>query len=362
MSRLTFDRLVKRYGDSEVVKRVSLTIEEGEFVSLLGPSGCGKTTILRMVAGLIPPSEGRILIGDDDVTLKPPNKRGVGLVFQSYALFPHLTVFENVAFGLKRQGIAGRDLEHRTKEMLALVRLDAFGERFPRQLSGGQQQRVAVARAIAPRPRVLLFDEPLSNLDARLRDEMQIELKRLQRGLGVTTVFVTHDQSEALSMSDRVCVLAEGVVQQFATPEELYHHPRTAFVAGFLGRPNRLSGVIAERVAAGGAIRVGSRLLLQSALLAHPVGQVVEVIIRQEAIRIGKPSSGWPGALRGTVMMRSFNGPRVQYVVRVAEEVELVAETPSSAGAAALSIGADVELAIDPSAVFALPIAAADRP
>ncbi len=361
MSRLTFDRLVKRYGDSEVVKRFSLVIEEGEFVSLLGPSGCGKTTILRMVAGLVPPSEGRILIGDDDVTLKPPNKRGIGLVFQSYALFPHLTVFENVAFGLRRQGMAGPDLERRAKEVLALVRLDAFAERFPRQLSGGQQQRVAIARAVAPRPRVLLFDEPLSNLDARLRDEMQIELKRLQRGLGITTVFVTHDQSEALSMSDRVCVLAEGVVQQFATPEELYHHPQTAFVAGFLGRPNRLGGVIAERAGTGGVIRVGSSLRLRSALLAQPVGEVVEVIIRQEAIRIGPLASSSPEAMRGTILLRSFNGSRVQYVVRVAKEVELVAEASSSGNAAALAVGADVELVVDPSAVFAMPVAAADR-
>jgi iron(III) transport system ATP-binding protein/putative spermidine/putrescine transport system ATP-binding protein len=361
MSSLSFDRLVKRYGDSEVVKEVSLTIEEGEFVSLLGPSGCGKTTILRMVAGLVPPSQGRILIGADDVTMKPPNKRGVGLVFQSYALFPHLTVFDNVAFGLRRQGTAGADLERRIREMLALVRLDAFGGRYPRQLSGGQQQRVAIARAVAPRPRVLLFDEPLSNLDARLRDEMQIELKRLQRGLGITTVFVTHDQSEALSMSDRVCVLAEGVVQQFATPEELYHRPRTAFVAGFLGRPNKLSGVIAERTAAGGAVRIGSKILLPSALLDQPVGEPVEIIIRQEAIGIAASPSGLPDALRATILMRSFNGARVQYLMRVGEEVELIAETSSSGSAAALSAGGEVELAIDPSAVFAMPVAKAAR-
>ena len=188
---------------------MSLTIKEGEFVSLLGPSGCGKTTILRMVAGLVEPSRGRILIGDDDVTALPPNKRGLGLVFQSYALFPHLTVFENVAFGLRRRKVAGAELDKRVKEALARVRLDAFGERYPRQLSGGQQQRVAIARALAPQPRVLLFDEPLSNLDAQLRDEMQIELKRLQRGLGITTLFVTHDQGEALSMSDRVGVHGE---------------------------------------------------------------------------------------------------------------------------------------------------------
>jgi iron(III) transport system ATP-binding protein/putative spermidine/putrescine transport system ATP-binding protein len=255
MSALSFDTLAKAYGDVDVVRDISLTINEGEFVSLLGPSGCGKTTILRMVAGLVEPSHGRILIGNDDVTNLPPNKRGLGLVFQSYALFPHLTVFENIAFGLRRRKVGGAELETRVKEALALVRLEGFGNRHPRQLSGGQQQRVAIARAIAPRPRVLLFDEPLSNLDAQLRDEMQIELKRLQRGLGITTLFVTHDQGEALSMSDRVGVMAKGVMQQFATPEDIYHRPATGFVAGFIGKPNRLDGAVANRKGNGGTVR-----------------------------------------------------------------------------------------------------------
>jgi iron(III) transport system ATP-binding protein/putative spermidine/putrescine transport system ATP-binding protein len=359
MSSLSLDALGKRYGAADVVSNVSLAIREGEFVSLLGPSGCGKTTILRMVAGLVEPSQGRILIGDDDVTLEAPNRRGVGLVFQSYALFPHLSVFENIAFGLKRQRVGGQDLERRVHEMLALVRLDGFGKRFPQQLSGGQQQRVAIARAIAPRPRILLFDEPLSNLDARLRDEMQIELKRLQRSLGITTLFVTHDQSEALSMSDRVCVLAEGILQQFATPEELYHQPRTAFVASFLGRPNRLAGVVAKRQGEGGVVRVGASLLLRSQKLAAPVGEAVEVIIRQEAVRI-EASLSLPDGYAASIVMRSFNGARVQYVVRV-DDVELVVETPSHGANASLRIGAPVTLVIDPSAVFAMP-AIARRP
>jgi ABC-type Fe3+/spermidine/putrescine transport system ATPase subunit len=252
MSALSFEQLGKSYGDVTVVSDISLTINEGEFVSLLGPSGCGKTTILRMVAGLVQPTRGRILIGSDDVTALPPNKRGLGLVFQSYALFPHLTVYENVAFGLRRRKVAGAELDKRVKDALAMVRLANFGERYPRQLSGGQQQRVAIARALAPRPRVLLFDEPLSNLDAQLRDEMQIELKRLQRGLGITTLFVTHDQGEALSMSDRVGVMAKGVMQQFAKPEEIYHRPATGFVASFIGKPNRLPGTIASRQGRGG--------------------------------------------------------------------------------------------------------------
>jgi spermidine/putrescine ABC transporter ATP-binding subunit len=351
MSALTFDRLGKRYGGVDVVKDASLKIDEGEFVSLLGPSGCGKTTILRMVAGLIEPSRGRVLIGAEDVTSLPPNKRGLGLVFQSYALFPHLTVFENVAFGLRRRKVSGADLDRRVREALAMVRLDQYGERYSRQLSGGQQQRVAIARALAPHPRVLLLDEPLSNLDAQLRDEMQIELKRLQRGLGITTLFVTHDQGEALSMSDRVCVLAKGAIQQFATPEDIYHRPATGFVAGFIGRPNRLAGTVESRDGAGGRVRLGARVILPAAAVDRPQGARVDVVIRQEAIRL----SGTPeqGALTGTVALRSFSGARVRYVVKLADDVELVADAASSGPESALAVGSQVVLAIDPAAVFA---------
>jgi putative spermidine/putrescine transport system ATP-binding protein len=352
MSSLTFDRLGKSYGDATVVSDVSLTIGEGEFVSLLGPSGCGKTTILRMVAGLVEPDRGRILIGDEDVTALPPNKRGLGLVFQSYALFPHLTVFENVAFGLRRRKVAGLELDKRVREALALVRLDAFAARYPRQLSGGQQQRVAIARALAPRPRVLLFDEPLSNLDAQLRDEMQIELKRLQRGLGITTLFVTHDQSEALSMSDRVGVMARGVMQQFATPEEIYHRPATGFVASFIGKPNRLSGKVTSRNEAGGNVRLAADLVLPAAHVDAAEDAMVDVVIRQEAIGLNV-GAGQSSALAGVVTMRSFNGARVQYVVKLGGGVELVAETPSSGANSALAVGSEVSLSIDPRAVFA---------
>jgi len=351
MSRLSFDRLDKSYGGVEVVRQVSLDIAEGEFVALLGPSGCGKTTILRMVAGLVEPSAGRILIGDEDVTALPPNKRGIGLVFQSYALFPHLTVLENVAFGLRRQGVKSGELERRVADALGMVRLGEHGARLPRQLSGGQQQRVAIARALAPRPRVLLFDEPLSNLDAQLRDEMQIELKRLQRGLGITTLFVTHDQGEALSMADRVCVLAQGVMQQLDTPEVVYHRPATAFVAGFIGRPNRLPGSVAARDGAGGTVRLGPGLELAAARLDAAAGQAVEVIIRQEAIRIGSQ-----GALAGTVMLRSFNGARVQYVLKLEGGVELVAEAASSGAQAGLAAGMVVRIDIDPGSVFAMAV------
>ncbi len=351
MSSLSFDRLAKSYGPTQVVKGVSLTIEDGTFAALLGPSGCGKTTILRMVAGLVAPSAGRIRIGTEDVTDLPPNRRGIGLVFQSYALFPHLSVFENVAFGMRRQGVRGSELDVRVRDALAMVRLDGHAARHPRQLSGGQQQRVAIARALAPRPRLLLFDEPLSNLDAQLRDEMQIELKRLQRSLGITTLFVTHDQSEALSMADRVCVLAAGEVQQFATPEEVYHAPATAFVAGFIGRPNRLPGRVEAREGAGGTVRLGEGVVLAAGQVAAPAGEAVEVVIRQEAI--GLRTEGAEG-LAGTIVLRSFSGARVQYVVRVADGVELVAEVPSSGALSGLAAGAAVRLLIAPAAVFAM--------
>jgi spermidine/putrescine ABC transporter ATP-binding subunit len=354
MNALSFEGLSKSFADVEVVRDVSLTIGEGEFVSLLGPSGCGKTTILRMVAGLVEPSRGRILIGSDDVTTLPPNKRGLGLVFQSYALFPHLTVYENVAFGLRRRKVGGAELDGRVKEALAMVRLATFGDRYPRQLSGGQQQRVAIARALAPRPRVLLFDEPLSNLDAQLREEMQIELKRLQRGLGITTLFVTHDQSEALSMSDRVGVMAKGVMQQFATPEDIYHRPATGFVASFIGKPNRLAGIVASRNGKGGKLSLGPGVETPAAHIDHPVGAEVDVIIRQEAVTISSGTAD-PASLAGTIALRSFSGARVQYVVKLADGVELVAETASQGPDAALATGTAVALAIDPAAVFAMP-------
>ncbi len=352
MGLLTFESLGKSYGQIEVVRDVSLTIAEGEFVSLLGPSGCGKTTILRMVAGLVEPTRGRILIGSDDVTTLPPNKRGLGLVFQSYALFPHMTVFENVAFGLRRRKVAGTELDKRVKEALGMVRLTAFGERYPRQLSGGQQQRVAIARALAPRPRVLLFDEPLSNLDAQLRDEMQIELKRLQRNLGITTLFVTHDQGEALSMSDRVGVMAKGVMQQFATPEDIYHRPATGFVASFIGKPNCLAGVITMRDGVGGRIVVGG-VEIPATRIEQSVGSSVDIIIRQEAVSIrgGAPKSN---EVAGEVVLRSFSGARVQYVVRLGQTVEIVAETASHGQDATMEAGAPVAVKIDPSAVFAM--------
>ncbi len=242
MAFLELENLSKTFGAQAAVDGLSLGVEKGEFVSLLGPSGCGKTTTLQMIAGFVEPSGGAIRLEGRDLMAVKPAKRGLGIVFQSYALFPHMTVAENVAFGLEMQGIATAECAKRVGETLDLVGLGAFAGRFPRQMSGGQQQRVALARALVIRPRILLLDEPLSNLDAKLREEMQIELRQIQRTVGTTTILVTHDQAEAMALSDRIVVMNRGRAEQIAPPHEAYERPATEFVASFLGRINRVAG------------------------------------------------------------------------------------------------------------------------
>ena len=240
MSFLVLENLTKRFGDHLAVDGLTLSVEKGEFVSLLGPSGCGKTTTLQMIAGFVEATSGRALLEGRDLLAIQPNRRGLGIVFQSYALFPHLTAAQNVAFGLEMQGVPRAERAMRVAETLALVGLAAFAERYPRRMSGGQQQRVALARALVIRPRILLLDEPLSNLDAKLREEMQIELRQIQRTVGTTTILVTHDQAEAMALSDRIVVMNAGRVEQIARPHEAYENPASAFVAGFLGKTNVL--------------------------------------------------------------------------------------------------------------------------
>ena len=350
MSDLVLRGLAKNYRDVPVVRGVDLAAASGEFIALLGPSGCGKTTVLRMIAGLIEPSGGQVLIGGHDVTPLPAHKRKLGLVFQSYALFPHLSVFDNVAFGLRRQGVRGEALRKRVDEALALVRLTPLAERLPRQLSGGQQQRVALARSVAPRPNILLLDEPLSNLDAALRDEMQFEIKRLQRALGITSLFVTHDQAEALSMSDLVCVLDQGVVQQIGVPDEIYRKPANAFVAGFIGRSNRLRGRIDAYDGGGTRVRVAGGATLVSAQRRDPIGADVEIIIRRQAVRVTADASS--AGLAGTIVMRSFSGERIERVVRLEGGAELIAECDIGAHQDDPPVGAAVRVSIDPQWVF----------
>ena len=260
MAFVQLEGLGKRYGDIDAVVATHLSVEKGEFVSLLGPSGCGKTTTLQMIVGFVEVTSGRILLDGRDITHAKPASRGLGVVFQSYALFPHMTVKDNVAFGLRMRKVPNGELQQRVDRVLKLVRLDQHAERYPRELSGGQRQRVALARALVIEPPVLLLDEPLSNLDANLREEMQFEIRRIQREVGITTLMVTHDQSEALSISDRVVVMQAGRITQIDAPYTLYEHPRTEFISGFVGKANLLPG---ERDSAGVVqVRSGGELTL----------------------------------------------------------------------------------------------------
>lgn len=352
MSSLTLSAVSKAYGGVSVVDDISLSVEDGEFVSLLGPSGCGKTTILRMIAGLLPPSSGSINVGGQEITNLPANKRQIGLVFQSYALFPHMTVFENVAFGLRRRGVRGGELEAGVHDALRRVRLSDLADRYPRQLSGGQQQRIALARAIAYRPRILLFDEPLSNLDAQLREELQIEIKRLQNELKITSIFVTHDQQEALSMSDRVCILAKGRIQQYAHPDEIYHNPANAFVAAFIGRPNRLCGSVLEANASGTRLRIAEKIDVAAAR-AGPASGDVDIVIRQEAVRLlPEPTANVPNVFSATVVLRIFVGANVQYVLNVADGIELIASVATTSPLGNFAPGDTLSVELPADAIF----------
>ncbi|MGJ5041466.1 MULTISPECIES: ABC transporter ATP-binding protein [unclassified Bradyrhizobium] len=299
MGFLTLDGLTKLYGDVAAVSDVNLSVAKGEFISLLGPSGCGKTTTLQMIAGLVEPTSGRITLDGRDITHEKPDRRGLGIVFQSYALFPHMTVAQNVAFGLEMRKVIRAEREARVKQALALVQLAALADRYPRQLSGGQRQRVAVARALVIDPPVLLLDEPLSNLDAKLREEMQFELRGIQQRVGTTTIMVTHDQSEALSMSDRVVVMEQGRIMQVDAPYRLYENPATPFISSFVGKMNRLSGVWRN-----GGVEIGRRLLpCEGADLTD--GTAAVLAIRPEKIGLTAPGAG---VLDGRIRARFFLG------------------------------------------------------
>jgi spermidine/putrescine transport system ATP-binding protein len=291
------DRVTKTFHDVVAVDDLSMEIVHGEFFSLLGPSGCGKTTTLRMIGGFEEASLGTIFLGDADVTNLPPFKRDVNTVFQNYALFPHLSVYENVAFGLRRRKVAGPDLNRRVGEMLELVELPGYERRKPSQLSGGQQQRVALARALINHPRVLLLDEPLGALDLKLRKQMQIELKRIQTEVGITFIYVTHDQEEAMTMSDRIAVMRHGRIEQLGTPEELYERPTTAFVAGFLGVSNLLDGSVVGREGQWAAVRLAD-------------GSTVRASRAGQRCRFGESGGSTREAARGAAAGRGSRGGR----------------------------------------------------
>jgi putative spermidine/putrescine transport system ATP-binding protein len=297
MAFLELDRVAKQFGPQTVVDDFSLTVGKGEFVSFLGPSGCGKTTTLQMIAGFLDPSRGAIRLEGSDLTIVQPAKRGLGIVFQSYALFPHMTAAENVAFGLEMRRVPRAERTERVRSALAMVGLAGYEERFPRRMSGGQQQRVALARALVIRPSVLLLDEPLSNLDAKLREDMQIELRQIQRNVGTTTILVTHDQNEAMSLSDRIVVMNQGRIEQIGTPQETYERPASAFVSQFLGKTNDFAATI-DRTATPARVVAGSWSAPAPAGLAGPV----TVSIRPE--RIGFGDAG----LAAKIVTRVFQG------------------------------------------------------
>jgi spermidine/putrescine transport system ATP-binding protein len=341
------DRVTKRFDDVVAVDGISLEIPRGSFFALLGPSGCGKTTTLRMIGGFEEPDEGAIFLGDQPVTGLPPHKRDVNTVFQSYALFPHLTIFENVAFGLRRKGIKGGQLEGRVREILGMVDLTGLGGRKPRQLSGGQQQRVALARALVNSPQVLLLDEPLGALDLKLRKQMQLTLKRIQHDIGITFIHVTHDQEEAMTMADAIAVMNHGRIEQLGAPEELYERPRTSFVARFLGASNLLEGAVEDdeaiRLRSGVTLRIGEELPAR--------GSEVAVGIRPEKLRL-EPARDGENRLKGTVAERSYVGVATQYIVQTPDGTVSVFVQNAQSRAGGLEPGMDVELSFDPDAAF----------
>ena len=340
----------KDYGQGEHAVRalddVSVQIEKGEFFTLLGPSGCGKTTLLRLIAGFETPTAGQILLGGRDITNDPPNKRPVNTVFQSYALFPHLSVAENIGFGLQMLGKSRAQVSEATEKMLALVQLDQFANRKPTQLSGGQQQRVALARALAPEPEVLLLDEPLSALDLKLRKEMQRELKRLQTETGITFIFVTHDQEEALTMSDRIAVMNAGNILQIGQPREIYNHPVDRFVADFIGETNFLTGRVE-----GDAVRLPSGDLVKADIGGHS-GDVT-LAVRPEQVRIAQ--AGAVGSLAATIGDTVYFGTDTHCHLALSDGTQVVARLQSPpSGDAKLTRGATVGLRFEDGSVAVL--------
>jgi spermidine/putrescine transport system ATP-binding protein len=348
--------VTKRFGDFVAVDDLTLTIPQGSFFALLGPSGCGKTTTLRMVAGLDEPTAGQICIGADDITWRKPYKRPVNTVFQSYALFPHLDIFENVAFGLRRRGI--KDVKKQVQDMLELVELSGYARRKPAQLSGGQQQRVAVGRALINRPEVLLLDEPLGALDLKLRRQMQLELKRIQAEVGITFVHVTHDQEEAMTMADTIAVMNAGKVEQMGAPADLYENPMTTFVANFLGQSNLLSGRVVGQSGDDALVEIEGRRLALPANRVHSDSPDVHVGVRPEKIQINHAADAvsYDGynVLEGVVTDSSFTGVSTQYQVELPWGQEVVVFAQNMRRDERLVPGQPVHLHWDPAHTFAL--------
>jgi putative spermidine/putrescine transport system ATP-binding protein len=353
MTRLVIERLEKRFGNVAALKSLSLRVEEGELISLLGPSGCGKTTTLRCVAGFEQPDAGEILFDAQNITQLPPERRDIGMVFQNYALFPHMTVSQNLAFGLEMRKVSQANVAERVKQALRMVQLDAMLDRYPRQLSGGQQQRVALARALVIEPRMLLLDEPLANLDASLREEMRFFIRDLQQRVGITTLYVTHDQSEAMVMSDRVVVMFNGEIAQVGPPRDLYARPASREVAQFIGRTQFVSAtVLARRDAAHVELDTPLGTLVAPADPALVIGQQALLVVRPEALRLEASVQTGAQARQGQVIRTYFLGGSVEHVLSFAGGVTLFAHTAPGSDIAA---GAQATLSVDERQLWALP-------
>ena len=344
MAFIELHDIVKSFGRNTVVKRLSLSVEKGEFVSLLGGSGCGKTTTLRMIAGFETPDEGRILVGGNDVSGLAPNKRNLGMVFQNYALFPNMTVRRNIAFGLNIAGRPKAEIEGRVEEMLEVIHMEDFGDRYPHQLSGGQQQRVALARALARQPEALLLDEPLSALDAKIRVKLRDDIRAIQRRLGITTIYVTHDQEEALSISDKVAVMREGVIEQIGSPFQIYNMPATPYVSSFIGTLNVLSARVVEP--ASGLLEVAGQRISAARPLPIAAGAEIAVTVRPEAFFLSA-EKGESNTLRGKVENVKFLGSVVRLVARVGS-AEVFADTFNAPRLTVPAIGEEITLYFSP--------------
>jgi spermidine/putrescine ABC transporter ATP-binding subunit len=350
------ERIAKRFGAAVAVDNLTLDVQPGEVLCLLGPSGCGKTTTMRIIAGFVEPDAGRVLINGEDVSRRHPSRRDIGMVYQSYALFPHMTVADNVAFGLRMRKVSRDRIVERVARVLGLVGLEGLGERRPGQLSGGQQQRVALARAMVIEPSVLLLDEPLSNLDAKLRKRMQVELKTLQRTVGITTIHVTHDQEEALTLADRVAILNRGRIEQIGTPREVYARPANVFVADFLGKANFLAGEIVALAGPAGRTVVRTEigdLVSDGEDEPLPAGTAVDAFVRPERIALRSPGEGpgSPNALEARVERVVFSGATVSVEVRLATGRLLSVDQPGGGPCERLASGEPVMAVIPPEAL-----------
>jgi spermidine/putrescine transport system ATP-binding protein len=358
---IRLERVTKRFGEMTAVDALDLEMPRGAFYALLGPSGCGKTTTLRMIGGFEEPTDGRVFLGGDDVTERPPYKRDVNTVFQSYALFPHLSVEKNVAFGLERMKVDKGEVRTRTGEALELVQLGHLGKRKPGQLSGGQQQRVALARALVNRPRALLLDEPLGALDLRLRKQLQIELKRIQQDVGITFVHVTHDQEEAMTMADTIAVMHDGRIEQAGGAADLYERPQTEFVANFLGVSNLIDGKLGASQGLLSSVEThdGARLHVPSDRVGPHDTDSIRVGVRPEKITLRAPENGSApegeeNSLRGTVVVAAFLGVSIQYLVRAAggEELTVFAQNVDGSEPDSFGPGREVRLTWNPHHTF----------